>query len=165
MGCDIHAYLEIENPNDRVESIGRVRLGRDYVLFGLMAGVRGDTVLFEPRGLPKNIGWDVERDNWLYVIDEDEVGEEGCCSREQAESWLSCGSTYKDERKMQISDPDAHSHSFLYTNEMILVVDRLEALSKKEGYRPYVAVYAVVAAMKEIDKRGNKARLTFWFDN
>lgn len=52
MGCDIHAFLEVKIA-DAWYYFGEVDLGRDYELFGKMAGVRGEeTSMF---GGPK--GW------------------------------------------------------------------------------------------------------------
>lgn len=57
MGCDIHAYIEIfDNDSQRWRFTRDLDLGRDYALFGILAGVRGptnDTELFsEARGIP-----------------------------------------------------------------------------------------------------------------
>ena len=73
MGCDIHAYVEYCNPELGAEgkpywvSWGhRFNPGKNYLLFTLMAGVRGDpdAALFEPRGIPNPLGWTSQED-WL----------------------------------------------------------------------------------------------------
>ncbi len=57
MGCDIHAFLEIE-VNDKWLHYGKVSIPRNYKLFSIMAGVRSgenDDLVGAPQGLPENI--------------------------------------------------------------------------------------------------------------
>ncbi len=72
MGADWHVYLEYKKPGGKWEAhpnhrewtdyIGIRKLeevpslsGRNYVLFGIVAGVRGGDTLFSARGLPVDI--------------------------------------------------------------------------------------------------------------
>ena len=59
MGCDIHLYIESKTGLGDFgwESFGgRIDVGRNYELFGLLAGVRGTReALVAPRGLPGDI--------------------------------------------------------------------------------------------------------------
>lgn len=69
MGCDIHAIAQIKR-KDNWETIGQLDIDRDYELFNILAGVRGDGAdsISEPRGLPedfRNIGYHIE---WNYDI-------------------------------------------------------------------------------------------------
>ena len=63
MGCDIHTYIEYSKDGERWDSWGKIELGRDYILFGLMAGVRQEVLgggpPFPPRGLPDHLSWRV----------------------------------------------------------------------------------------------------------
>jgi hypothetical protein len=52
MGCDIHLHIEIMI-DDKWEHYSAPKIDRNYELFGLMAGVRDETI--EPICLPKGI--------------------------------------------------------------------------------------------------------------
>lgn len=54
MGCDIHAHIEAQE-YDSMRSYAKVSLSRNYLMFGMMAGVRKDCALFEPRGIPEDV--------------------------------------------------------------------------------------------------------------
>lgn len=83
MGADIHMYVEQRlSPNDKWEpsplfheryedtdSSGNkiMRLnscftGRNYEMFGILAGVRGSGCLYEPRGLPSDISEEIAKE-------------------------------------------------------------------------------------------------------
>ena len=51
MGCDIHPYLEIK-VNNKWVFVGEVIAGRNYQLFGLLSGVRDNSV-FEDGFFPR----------------------------------------------------------------------------------------------------------------
>lgn len=54
MGCDIHLHIEIKL-GGRWEHLGHPNVGRNYELFAVMAGVRGDEKpIAPPRGLPSD---------------------------------------------------------------------------------------------------------------
>jgi len=57
MGCDIHAYLEYFNIEDKTPWVdvyaSDISFNRNYTLFNALAGVRGFGGPFDPRGLPK----------------------------------------------------------------------------------------------------------------
>ena len=57
MGCDVHPYIARRTGQGTLEPVmyGSLDLGRDYLMFGLMAGVRGTARLFAPRGLPDGV--------------------------------------------------------------------------------------------------------------
>ncbi len=53
MSTDIHCVAERRQADGTWRSVGRVDLGRNYVLFGILAGLRGGRAIVEPlRGLP-----------------------------------------------------------------------------------------------------------------
>ena len=69
MGCDIHVHVEIKRAGQQTwQHWAMPESGRHYVLFGIMAGVRGSQsdVLPPPRGLPDDIALPTERavDDW-----------------------------------------------------------------------------------------------------
>ncbi len=129
MGCDIHAYIDYDNGEDQApRNLCRIKIARDYWLFGVLAGVRldpgvipGEKQLFAPRGLPEKLSWEVEDENSLYVVadKEDEDVHEGCCERSNAEKWTKSGwSTWLNEDHTRITHPDWHTHSYLYVDEL-----------------------------------------------
>ena len=61
MGCDIHAHVEYKQ-YDQWWELADVHIGRNYKLFGLMAGVRMDIALIEPRGIPDDCGYTAKSD-------------------------------------------------------------------------------------------------------
>lgn len=137
MGADIHAYPELirydeENPSkiDYVESLGDFwGLGRNYTLFGVMAGVRDTMVrrVSDPKGLPSPIGWNAEDGNSLWVIaDKVYVEKEKSVSLSKAQKWIDSGiSQIVDRDKTgqikRITHPDWHSASWYDLEELFLV--------------------------------------------
>lgn len=84
MGCDIHFYIQKRDPSPALANTpeewddwGQIEVGRNYSLFGAMAGVRGFHMkaVAEPRGLPIG-GFSARQDfeeegghsaSWLWV--------------------------------------------------------------------------------------------------
>jgi len=174
MGCDIHPYLEVVHNNRKmadgkpyVESYSAT-LNRDYCLFSLMAGVRGsgnEVCVSEPKGLPENLGYCANSDNHLDVVDED-VSEEGICSRTKAEEWVSLGySTWRDEKQRDVTNPDWHSHSWLSLEEL----EKVQKLYSNVNQSPNIQLAVIIASMKTIIELSPPnsviPRLVFWFDN
>jgi len=138
MGCDIHPRIARRTGEGELVSFmhGTLDLGRDYVMFGLMAGVRGKEKLFEPRGLPDDVPFS-------YKFDHDRL------------------------------DGDAHSASWLTTQEVRMVADAYpevaERLDGKRRQNPWLA--ALVGLMEAVDRWSDEydpdggAVLIFWFDN
>lgn len=162
MGCDIHAYPEYFEM-DRWWSIGqRINPGRNYSVFTELAKVRGisDTSL-DPKGLPSDLGYYAFGDYWLYVLDNKSDDCDGTCSRENAEKWVeNKSSVYYDDEKKRVSDPDAHSASWVDLKEF------KTCLKNADERRKISPIYHGLAAMlEEIENRGLKTRLVFWFDN
>lgn len=71
MGCDIHMYIEYRKKGREGQFAslgGRINPGRNYELFAAMAGVRTyerREVMFEPRGLPPDAGYDARIVFWF----------------------------------------------------------------------------------------------------
>ena len=84
MGCDIHAYLEVAKDN-KWTYVQRLSIGRDYFLFGILAGVRSNQALpiDSPRGVPVDTS-NVIRDE---IMQWDSDG--------HTHSWLSLGDIRK----------------------------------------------------------------------
>ena len=207
MGCDIHLYIEYKNKKvafdgykDNWHSFGqRINPGRNYAMFALMANVRNHysdgklPVLVEPRGMPEDVGYIAKDDNQMY-ISEDEG--DNYVTMETANRWVESGSSKfvnnQEGKPTWVTDPDAHSHSWLTTSEFETIINNyleLEAGWHKErvaehmtfveqnnikleswAYAPPVMKYepeyqVVLASMKRFEELGYDARIVFWFDN
>ena len=169
MGCDIHCYMEYktadyEDSYSRWRPMGgRINPGRNYRIFGYLAGVRDDEVeqVAPLRGFPEDAGYAAHGDEWLYIVEE-ETREKGCASRENAESWVKYGSKYKldaDGKPTHVSHPDWHSHSWVTSDEW-------EKAIKKDKDDSWCFQYgAMLAALRYLEKKGCQTRIVFWFDN
>jgi len=195
MGCDIHCYIEFKKPkSDSWKDFGgRINPGRNYSMFGAMAGVRVDDIPhLEPKGVTDDMAYASSGDYWLFVTDS-KNDSEGYCSVEQAERWLKSGCVLKYPENHiinnYVSHPDWHSHSSLTTNEFELAIaaylkasgyqlntpklnspNDIEAITTeakgKDNAITWIAEYwAILAAMKCFLAQGFEARLVFWFDN
>lgn len=62
MGCDIHAYSEKKDSRyGYYELHGKMEDSRDYEFFGLIAGVRRQTVdSMTPKGIPEDVSSDIK---------------------------------------------------------------------------------------------------------
>lgn len=136
MGCDIHVYPEYYYDNEPeqekifIHSIGNYYLGRNYVLFGCLAGVRScHPGVVSPRGVPDNMGWDAEMAYYLTAIpDEDMQGrdeyENNIISHSKAKA-ISKEGTYPilntSNKHWKIRNPDWHSSSWLTLEELYKV--------------------------------------------
>lgn len=152
MGCDIHAYVDYETAKepefqDRrwVHSLGSFSVGRDYLLFGIMAGVRHEEAkLFDPKGLPDELSYVTNDEATLFVVD-DERDAEGCCHRRNADRWherhqeqkrrwgdrAGVGG-YVDEGKTRVYHPDWHSHSWLTADELRQVIEKYASFKEPQ---------------------------------
>jgi hypothetical protein len=136
MGCDIHAFVEYIDPNwaDQPRFLAKVHIRRDYSLFGIMAGVRrsqGLEPVSLPKGLPKEISYQLQSEAYLFVVDKEEINEQGCCTRKDAERW---GNNYVDEKKKFVQHPDWHSHSWLSLEEVREVIRRYSRMTVESDF-------------------------------
>ena len=172
MGCDIHAYVEMKSSNNNWRSIGgRINLGRDYNLFGYLAGVRSSVIPeVAPRGVPESMGSDAFSDYWLYIEEDEDVVLEGTVTRSQAEKYhgYNCRYMYgrdvyiqvQDEKPTWVENPDAHTASWLNAQEFEAAVLKAE---KVMGVSDICK--GVISMMNELHRLGNDVRIVFWFDN
>lgn len=162
MGCDIHGYIEYEDWKDNngkphISCFGNNLGERDYAMFGLLAGVRRGSAIFEPRGIPENISFTVRCSFYMFMVD-GESDSEGCVSKVTAQEWIDKGWVKKIDDKW-ITNPDWHTPSWLTVKEYEQV---LRAREEIEDYGKLDQEwYAILAAMKVL----NNARFVFWFDN
>lgn len=139
MGCDIHAYIEYYSKRDLITQnnstfvrafSGELEFGRNYTLFGLMAGVRSYLKpLFSPRGLPKNPGLSFVCQGELYYFVYDDPAEKESrfyhrnrISRIEAEHLINSGRTeYINSEKTKIICPDIHSATYFTLPELLSI--------------------------------------------
>lgn len=146
MGCDIHCYIEyrerdINKENERWCSFGgRINPGRNYLMFNLMAGIRGRGGLFGVKGLPEQLGYYSNNDNYRYIAAADDkecnCGECRTVSAATAARWVGSGSSkYKNDTNGNptwVSDPDWHSHSWLSLAEFKRVLETYQIEENKQ---------------------------------
>lgn len=84
MGCDIHMYVEYRqrmaehHGSEKWYTWGdRFNPGRNYLLFGALAGVRDDTItpIAADRGIPEDASWGVDYANKIYIRQNDDETE------------------------------------------------------------------------------------------
>lgn len=184
MSADIHAYVEYADfktfEGDYYWSNLTKNFGsRNYYLFGLLANVRGnDPALFDPRGLPEGrLGYETSADYWKLVAPEDKPewadNGDGWVRREDALRWLHSGASKPDYDSKgglrRVTDPDAHSASWLDTEELAKVLDHYAAHVQNNypSEKPEAPIewQAILAAMRSFESNGKSARVIFWFDN
>lgn len=166
MGCDIHCYIEYQSKETgRWNDFGgKINPGRNYYMFSLLAGVRGEesSALFPPRGLPDNLGYSSANDSRLFITDTDG---EHCLNKETAAKWVEQHiSEYilLNDNPIWVTHPDWHSHSWLTTKEYQEVLKKYDETEKKCDEIKY---RVILETMKSLEKLSRKARLVFWFDN
>jgi hypothetical protein len=180
MGADIHMYVEYRNKRQAkdLETQGRdpywysfgghFNPGRNYTMFGVLAGVRGQYKdSFEPKGrIPFNLMGCSARHDLYYFIDDKE--DERTVTEEQAKKYSeSYGCEIIDESWVRC--PDYHSHSWMSSKELEKVYKSYKKYASNEwGSKMDVPVEwkAILAAMKALENDGeNEVRVLFWFDN
>jgi len=141
MGCDIHPYMEFKINGEWV-FIGPVDGERNYALFGMLSGVRGDDEGFFPQynGTIKRYPDDATRE-MKHLIDD--YGDDGhshtVCTFEKICEWI----TVKEK------DRSITEESSLYAKKSIFFVEawlKLMESALKDGFT-------------------EDARVILWYDN
>lgn len=177
MGCDIHMYIQYrekpdENGNSKYknwwDSFGdRINPGRNYTMFGILAGVRDwpddDTKMFDPKGVPDfELGW-AARHDLIMRITEDPIPGENNCTLEDAERWRRPITRDKDGKPLWTYHPDWHTHSWLTTKEL---AQAYRWYRSSTGYAPGLEYRVLLKTMKALEDGGkNEVVVVFWFDN
>ena len=177
MGCDIHMFVQyrnIERAKARKEDGGYdywqdfggcLNPGRNYTLFGILAGVRDwpedDNKMFEPKGLPEfELSYAAKDSLYLYVGDDNE---EHTCTLEQAQRWGRKIINDSDGKPWMTEHPDWHSHTWLTTKEL---AQAYRWYKQATGYAPCLEFRVLLKMMKELENKGqNEVVVVFWFDN
>lgn len=148
--------------------------------------------LVEPRGYPKDAGLRTEDHFHYYVSDRDDIGDEGrIIHLKHAADWAKWGSTikvfrdrqwvdlvkpetvgelkeaYENSSLMRVTDPDAHTPSWLTTTEYVNAVQAANAISNGMSNDGWDAPYwATIDLMKGLEAHtGHESRIVFWYDN
>jgi len=183
MGCDIHMYVQYQNKKQAKETKkqgrepywwnfgGQMNPGRNYTMFGILAGVRDwpadENKSFEPRGIPDfGLCYTARGDLYLYIVD-DEDGRvdpgENYCTLEQAQRWRRRIYNNDKGEPWYTEHPDWHSHSWLTTKEL---AQAFRWYKKETGYEPCLEYRVLLKMMKELEDKGeNEVVVVFWFDN
>lgn len=168
MGCDIHMYIEYKGKDsDSFRDFGgRINPGRNYYMFGILSkGVRvvnKDGI--EPKGMPEyeSLSYSTRNDYQNYISENE--GDD-CVTPERAAEWVKNGySTYTDERKVFVSNPDWHSHSWLTRDEYKKALD-IYYSHAKAIYNKEPEYEVVLACLNSFEENGYESRIVFWFDN
>jgi hypothetical protein len=179
MGADIHGpFLEIRKKHTDLDFKSTWQLkcqfhvSRDYWLFSLLANVRNynDFPALEPKGYPKDASVFTNSEFYYYIREGDDgFCESNVCTKAQAKHWVSNGTSwFQPDNDRFVSDPDAHSCSWLTTKELAQV---LEAYLKLPGVlddsdNSILTLKSILAAMREFEsEEGTESRIVFWFDN
>jgi len=147
MGCDIHCYIEYKTKDRDSWSDfgGRINPGRNYWMFGAMAGVRNYAQLpfIEPRGVPDDLGY-ASRDDWTIFVSDSQVestddsGGSYTYSRAHAEEHVAkgyCqyfGDGRDGEKPCFVTNSDWHSASWHTADEFEMT---LAVYLKKGGFQ------------------------------
>lgn len=171
MGCDAHMYVEYRKKTFRENYWsnlgGKINPGRNYWMFGLIAGVRCEfEESLEPKGLPDNLGWYSEQDAHCYINDEYADDDNEYVTLETAKKWEGYGEKiiyHTDGKPWKVTHPDWHSHTWLTTEEFKNVVNVYN--EKDQGKNKEVEYEALLSLMQSLESNECEARLVIWFDN
>ena len=151
MGCDIHVFVE-HRSGTAWRLLGRFRPDQDYVMFGILAGVRDTTVqaIAAPRGMPPTCAFDT----WLATM-ENHTGRAELGAQDL--SRLRMGRMIGADLS-HIVGPNTglHNHSWLTAPELATAVDRREALHPA----PDIGWRALLDLVQELPG----GRIVFFFD-
>ena len=169
MGCDINAHIEYttQRGDSRpiVHHFCHAVIARDYALFAIIADVRNQKGGPQPVAMPKGLPSDLSagaRDTYVLTIDDEltRLEVDGYCTREEAARWVAeRSSEYVDAGKTLVTDPDAHSASWLSYEEIQCASDRYREFAGQ----PSIDLAAIVGAMRSINDARAISRLVFWF--
>jgi hypothetical protein len=176
MGCDAHFYIQYKKKTDDDrwwwDFGGRINPGRNYAMFGILAGVRDHNTphSFDPKGiLPYEKQSYSVRDDLYLTITEDGNGDNET-TLEQALKWSREDKIIKDAdgNPYKVLHPDWHSHSWMTIDELKQACKWYKKYAKESGYDNDVPLeYKVILkTMKALEDKGkNDVIAVFWFDN
>lgn len=179
MGTDIHAFVEVVGEEAVSLTEGEFYIGRDYHLFGALAGIRtAEPPLVPVRGIPQDPSRDVA--GWYYqvAVEPDEVprlresggtfGPCGFVTLQDAEVYVSRGCSHwrlplpEPPIRRQISNPEWHSPTWLWFEEIQQVL-AYRGLDVKSINPFFAAMYDAMLSLHR-GLQTERVRLVFWFD-
>jgi len=175
MGCDIHLYVEYKYKSEYIQiehwnNFGEhFNLDRNYSMFGILAHVRRDPILFfEQKGLPEKLAYHTSKNLYVDIFDpsDNEHETDSNVTLEIALDWnerLGCEIKYDHNKKpSKIQNPDDHSYSYLSLKEY----EQALIYYKNHNDSSIIEYEAILAVMTSLEKEGaNETRIVFWFDN
>lgn len=185
MGCDIHMFIHYKDKESTTDWWrdfgGNINGGRDYLMFGFLAGVRHEVPGgLSAKGLPEHsLSWIADETYYTPIYEKETESEpnhrhsdEGKweISLEHARSWERYGRKIieRDGKPVKIANPDYHSASWLTIKELSDVYRKYTSYCRKhDGWGKVSSTYkAVLQAMRSLEDDGkNDVELVFWFDN
>lgn len=139
MGCDIHCFVQYQNSIGKWQTVyapdkHQFYEGRNYVLFGILSGVRGDCRVLCPKpllvpGLPCDATIVKSADGTLYMDQEDPdhwLGEHSFGWRSWSDLWWDC-SNYHNIKKNYKERLQAWYDLTTFLNEAtVFIVDQTQ---------------------------------------
>lgn len=171
MGCDIHIVAEVREDKTWEGYIVKPPMGRSYILFGVLATVRGYfPESIAPRGFPEDASYEAIN-AYALTLGRDISDEEA--------SKLVESKAAKHITPYQISNNYYHSASHLSLSELresIELADARiyeenveeaeEAGLKKPDRITYLHTYrALIRYLEYFESLGRDCRIVFWFDS
>lgn len=172
MGCDIHMYVEYSHKDSNYWQGfgGRINPGRNYGMFGVLAGVRGHFKdSFTPKGIKDlELSYQCSDDYYLDITEDGKGNNE--TTLERAYEWnkrCGCELKFHGEKPYRVQHPDWHSHSWMSVKELTKAFNIYKKMEKEEYGTGSVPIeYKVILnIMKTLEKGGYESRVVFWFDN
>lgn len=155
MWCDIHMQIESYDKDFWWDAFSNWELNiwRDYIMFALMAWVRWEfKSSFKPKWIPEDISYGFKNIYYMELSDN---------AKELVEQWYSV----YNETKTMMSNPDAHSWSWLSFKEYKKCINEYKNSNPYKLDVPSVEFLIVLACMEKFEELGIKTRVVFFFDN
>lgn len=181
MKTNIYCYIDCKDEKDHtwIRNFAKISVKSNNLLFGLLADVReksislyGKELLVSPRGLPKDLSLIVEHDCYLSVVEDNDkvILYDNQCFYSNAKNWVEQKASIWVNNKSKITNPDYHTHSYLFLDELKIIQERYSNLishkliSKKMGEHFELSV--IIDILEALNKNDpNRAWLTIWFSN
>jgi len=184
MGCDIHMFIQYKDKESTSDwwrdFSGNINLGRNYTMFGFLAGVRREAPGgFSPKGLPEHsLSFRAHEEYFISIYEKENPTDpdsrytdgEWEISLEQAHRYerYGCKIVERDGKPFEISNPDYHSATWLTAKELGDAYRKYNAYCRKvDGWSKIPSEYkTVLQMMKTLEDGGNNnVEVVFWFDN
>jgi hypothetical protein len=175
MGCDIHAFIEIEHGQANVSAFAEFHFPRFTRLFTALAGVYSHPdklPLYPARGLPESISYDVERQFYQQIVpdsdaDDGELRGVSYITESEANELLqqdkSALRIVPRTSQMYLPDPCWHDPSWLTHQELLDALAHHGITNDELSIEFKTAMEAMLMLSKHYGT--DKVRLVFWFDS